>query len=70
MSRQIADSPQYALRLVEYTELSQYRPAIMVDFFTGQTIVSLERIHTAKRELDSPPCCRKTSPATEVRTAE
>ena len=69
MSRQSADSTQDALGLVEYTELLQHRPAIVVDFLTRQTMVSLERIHTAKREQDSAPCCRKTSPATEVRTA-
>jgi hypothetical protein len=54
---------------VENAELSQYRPAIVVDFLTAQTIIGVKRIDTAKRELDSSPCRRKTTPGAEVRTA-
>src|ERR1700724_1945130 len=69
MSREDADLAQRALRLVENAELSQHRPAVVVDFFAGQTIILVKCVHPAKRELDSSPCRRKITPLSEVRTA-
>jgi hypothetical protein len=66
MSRQNADLPQYALRLVENAELSQHRPPVVIDFLPSQAVVGVKRVHTAKGEIDSSPCCRKTAPSTEV----
>jgi hypothetical protein len=57
------------LRLVENAELSQHRPAVVVDFFSSETVLGIERVHTAKWELDSSPRRRKTPPPAEVRTA-
>src|SRR5450755_1941654 len=54
MSRQSADLPQYTDRLVENAELSEHRPPVVVDFPPSQTIFGVERVHTAKRELDAP----------------
>ena len=69
MSRENAELAQYALRLVENAELSQNRPPVVIDFFPGQTIIGVERVHPAKRNLDSSPCRRKTTPLPEVRAA-
>src|SRR6266480_4262395 len=55
MSRQHGDFSQQGLRLVEDTQLSQHRAPVVVDFFPGKTIIGAERIHAAKRELDSSP---------------
>ena len=66
MSRHNADLAQYTSGLVEDAELPQDRPAIIVNPFTGQTIVGIKRVHAAKRELDSPPRRRKAAPAAEV----
>ena len=68
MSRQNGDLPQYGLRLVENTELSQHSPAVVIDFFPGKTVIVVEGVHTAERELDSSPRRRKTTPSAEVRT--
>jgi len=54
---------------VENAELPQDRPAVVVDFFSGKTVVCVERVDTAERELHSPPRRRKTTPPSEVRTA-
>src|SRR5580698_5096213 len=50
-------------------ELSQDGSPVVVDFFSGQTILGVERVHPAKRELDSSPGRRKAAPFPEVRTA-
>ena len=50
-------------------DLTQYGPAIIVNFFTSKTVICVECIDSAERELDSPPSRRKTSPAAEVCTA-
>src|SRR6202041_3750751 len=50
-------------------ELSQHRRPVVVDFFSGQTILGVERVHPAKGEPDSPPGRRKAAPLPEVRTA-
>src|ERR1700722_9273985 len=50
-------------------ELSQDGSPVVVDFFSGQTILGVERVHPAKRELDSSPGRRKAAPLPEVRTA-
>jgi hypothetical protein len=68
MSRQNGDLPQYGLRLVEDTELSQHSPAVVIDFFPGKTIIVVEGVYTAERELNSLPRRRKTTPPAEVRT--
>ena len=54
---------------MENAELSQHCPPVVVDFFSGQTIIAVERIHAAKRDLDSSSCRRKTTPLPEMRTA-
>ena len=59
----------YALRLVENAELSQYRAAVVVNSFPGQTIMGVKRVHPAKRELDSSTCRWKTPPFPEVSSA-
>jgi hypothetical protein len=69
MSRQNGDLSQEALRLVENAELSQHGAPVVVDFFPGQTVIGIERVDTAKRELDSLPCRRKTTPAAEMSPA-
>jgi hypothetical protein len=69
MSRQDGDLSQDALRLVENAELSQHRPPVVVDFLSGQTVIGVKRVHTTKRELDSSPRRRETTPSAEVRTA-
>jgi hypothetical protein len=56
-------------RLVEYAELPQDRSAVIVDSFTGQTVIGVKRVHAAKRELDSSPRSRKATPAAEVSAA-
>jgi hypothetical protein len=69
MSRQNGDLSQNALWLVENAELSQHCPPVVVDFFSGKTVIGVECVHAAERELDSPPGRRKTTPPAEVRTA-
>ena len=69
MSREDRDPPQNALGLMENAELSQYRAAVVIDFFSGQLVIVVERIHPAERELYSPPCCRKATPRSEVSSA-
>jgi hypothetical protein len=69
MSRQNADLSQYALRFVEDAELSQHGPSVVIDFFPGQTVIGVERVYPAERELDSPPSRQKAAPPAKVRTA-
>lgn len=69
MSCERGDLAQSAERLVEDAELSQHRSPVVVDFFSGQTVIGVECVHTAERKLDSPPGRRKTTPPAEVRTA-
>lgn len=54
---------------MEYAELPQNRPTIIVDSFTGQTVVGIKCINAAERKLNSSPRGRKATPATEVRAA-
>src|SRR5437762_2612576 len=56
MSGQSAELPQYTLRVMEDAELSQYRRPVVTDSFPGKTIIGTERIDSAKRDFDSPPC--------------
>jgi hypothetical protein len=69
MDRQNADLTQKGLGLAEHTELSEHRCAVVLDFFTDQTIIGIKRIHTAKRELNSPPRRRQATPGTQMRAA-
>src|SRR5438445_7629623 len=69
MSREGADLSQHGLWLVENAELSQHRSPIVVDFFSGQAIIGVERVHAAKRDLDWPPGGRQTAPLSEVGAA-
>jgi hypothetical protein len=69
MSRQNRDLSQYALRLMENAQLSQHRAPVVIDFFPGRAVIGVERVHTAKRELNSTPRRRKATPSAEVRTA-
>jgi hypothetical protein len=46
--------------------LPQHGPAIIVNSFTGQTVVGFECVHAAKWELDSSSRRRKAAPTTEV----
>ncbi len=48
--------------------MSQHRPAVVVDFFSRQAVLSIERVHAAKRELDASSRRRKTTPPAEMRT--
>jgi len=68
MSRQNGNLSQHALRLVENAELSQHRPAVVIDFFSRQAVIGIERVHAAKRELDPSSRRRKTTPPAEMRT--
>jgi len=52
---------------VEDAELSQHRPPVVIDSFAGQTVIGVECVYTAERELDSPPRRRKTTPPAEMR---
>jgi len=62
MSRQNGDFSQYALRLVENAELSQHRPPVVIDFFSGQTVIGIERVHTAGQLLASARFASETKP--------
>jgi hypothetical protein len=54
---------------VENAEVSQHCGPVVVDFFPGQTVIEVERVHTAKREFYSSSGGRKTTPPAEVGTA-
>ena len=69
MRQQNADLTQYAWRFVEDAELAQYCPAVVVDFFSGQTVIGVEGIDTAKWELHPPASRRETAPGAELRSA-
>lgn len=47
-------------------ELSKHSPAIVVDFFSRQTIVGVKRIHAAKRKINSSSSCRKAPPRAKM----
>ncbi len=66
MSRHNTDLPHNTSGLVEYAELPQDGPAIVVYPLTGQTIVGVKCVHAAKRELESSPRRRKATPGAEV----
>jgi len=66
MSRQSGDLSPHSLRLVENPELSQHRAPVVIYPFPGKTIISVESVHTAERELDPPPSRQKTTPPTEM----
>lgn len=68
MSGRNGELSQKASRLVKDSELSQHRPSVVVDFFTGQAVVTIERVHAAKGELNSSSGGRKTAPRAEVRS--
>src|ERR1035437_1856688 len=69
MSRHSADLAQHTLRLVEDTELSQHCRPVVIDLFSSQTIFGVERVHPAKRDLDSSSGRRKPAPLSEMRAA-
>jgi hypothetical protein len=69
MSCQSADLPDQTRWLVEDAELPQHRPTVVVDFFSGQTIIGVERVHPAKWKLDPSPSRRQTAPPAEMRSA-
>src|ERR1700688_2272114 len=69
MRHQNADLSQYARRFVEDAELAQYCPAVVVDFFSGQTVIGVEGVDTAKWEFHPSPSCRETAPGAELRSA-
>jgi len=54
---------------VEDAELAQYCPAVVVDFFSGQTVIGVEGVDTAKWELHPHPGRRETAPGAELRSA-
>jgi hypothetical protein len=54
---------------VENAELAQHRPAVVVDFFSGQSVIGVEGVDTAKWELHPPPGRRETAPGAELRSA-
>jgi hypothetical protein len=51
---------------MEYAELPQDRTAIIVNPFTGQTVVVIKRVHAAEGELNTAPRRGKAAPAAEV----
>jgi hypothetical protein len=69
MRGQSAELPQYTLRVMEDAELSQYRRPVVIDSFPGKTIIGTERIDSAKRDFDSPPCRRQATPFPQLRSA-
>ena len=50
-----------ARRFPEDTELPEDGRAVVIDPFSRELAVLIERIHTAQRELESPPGCGKLS---------
>lgn len=54
---------------MENAQLSRDGPAIVVDPLTGETIIGVERVDSAKGELHSPTGCGETAPSAEVGTA-
>ena len=69
VSCQNRELSQQALRLVEDPKLPQYRCPVIVDFFSGQAVIAVERVNPAKRKVDSSPRRRKTTPPAKLRTA-
>jgi hypothetical protein len=55
---------------VKDAELPQRGTAVIVDFFPGQTVFGVEGVHTAQRELDSPPCRGQPAPISKMRPAD
>jgi hypothetical protein len=69
MRQQNADLTQDAGRFVEDAELPQYCPAVVVDFFSSQTVIGVKRVDTAEWELHLSPSRRETAPGAELRSA-
>lgn len=69
MGRQDGDSSQDGLRLVKDAQLPQHGAAVVVDFLPGQSIIGIEAVDPAQRELNSPASCGKTAPSAEVSAA-
>jgi len=53
MSKLNGDLAKHALRFVEDAQLFQDRASVVIDSFACQTVVLVEAVDTAKRELDS-----------------
>src|SRR6266446_4365144 len=69
MRHQNSDLSQYAWRFVEDAELPQHCPAVVVDFFSGQTVIGVEGVDTAKWEIHPSASRRETAPGAELRSA-
>jgi hypothetical protein len=69
MSCQGRNLSQNTLRFVEDADLAQYGRPVVINLFSGQTIVRVEGVHAAQRNLDAAACRRKTTPSAEVRSA-
>jgi len=69
MSGENGDSSQQALRLMENTQLPQHRATVVVDFFAGETVVGVEGVDAAKRELDAARGGREAAPRAEMSAA-
>jgi hypothetical protein len=69
MGRKDRDLTHNALGLIENAELPQDRAAIVIDFFSSQPVIVVERIHPAEWELDSPACRGKATPRSEMSSA-
>jgi len=54
---------------MENAELPEHRAAVVVDFFSRETVIGVKRIHSAQREFHSPSRRGKAAPAAQVRSA-
>jgi hypothetical protein len=66
MSREGGDLSHHGLGLVEDAKLSEYRAAVVIDFLSGEAIAGVERVNTAKRELDPSSGRREAAPGAEM----
>jgi hypothetical protein len=62
--------PEASHRVVEETELSQDRSAIIVNTLARQLAIGIKRVDPTKREFHPSACRRQTPPCIEVRTAD
>lgn len=51
-------------------ELPQYGTAVVVDFFSSQTVFGVEGVYAAQRELDSLSCRRQAAPISKMRAGD
>src|SRR5579859_1299405 len=64
MRGQCCDLTEGGLRFVEDAELAQDRRAVVVDSFAGKSIIGVESVDAAQRDLDASPGSRQSPPWT------